>query len=160
MGNGKRPLLPKVERGGPGNVMTGRRRYTDESGMVAVEFAFILILLLIIVVATVDFSILLFNRHVLANAAREGARAGAMAKANRLNDEEIRGVVEDYSKDLLISFGAERDPEVIIEPDNRDPSITYDLKVTVKYTYDYLLPNLLEISASKEIETSSTMKTE
>lgn len=46
------------------------------SGVAAVELALVLPILLAIVIATIDFSVLLYNQALLTNAAREGARWG------------------------------------------------------------------------------------
>jgi Flp pilus assembly protein TadG len=55
----------------------GRDSRADR-GVVAVEFALLLPLFLLIVMASIDFGYALFVKQVVTNAAREGARSGAL----------------------------------------------------------------------------------
>jgi Flp pilus assembly protein TadG len=58
----------------------GRKR-RGESGAAAVEFAIVLPLLLLIFLGCIDWGYYLFVAQIVTNAAREGARAGAIANA-------------------------------------------------------------------------------
>jgi Flp pilus assembly protein TadG len=55
------------------------RRRGSERGAAAVEFALILIPLLFILMGTIDWGYHFFLREIVTNAAREGARAGAIS---------------------------------------------------------------------------------
>lgn len=144
--------------------MRKRTLAEDNRGMVAVEFALILPILLATIFGTIDFSMFLFNRQVLANAAREAARAGIMARANRLSNQDIEDIVTDRTQGHLVTFDGGRTPEITIwreEPNLADARFGHDLKVTVKYTYDCLF--LFTPGAGKwslPIEISSTMRME
>jgi Flp pilus assembly protein TadG len=59
----------------------------NENGGSLVEFALVLPLLLILVGGIVDFSILFYNKQVLANACREGARAGIVNVKDSSNNK-------------------------------------------------------------------------
>ena len=76
----------------------------DEQGAVTVEFAIISILLFTIVFGIIEFGLLMFDKHVLTNASREGARAGIVMRAqfdydgttiNRVSDDEIETPATD-----------------------------------------------------------------
>ncbi len=118
----------------------------QDQGAAAVEFALILPLLVVLVFGIIEFSILFYNKAMITNASREGARAGIVYDfPNRPDDTLIAGVVTAYCGNHLISFG---DP-------TQTPSTTVmrvgsgtgsDLNVTVEYDYDFLvLPNFLRI---------------
>lgn len=58
--------------------MVGTRGRTHEGGQDLVEFALILPLLLVLLIAIVDFSLAFFSYNSIANGAREGARYGVI----------------------------------------------------------------------------------
>jgi len=58
------------------------RMRTRERGQDLVEFALILPLLLLLLLGIMEFAVVIFNYNTLANAAREGARAGVVPGAN------------------------------------------------------------------------------
>ena len=138
--------------------------FFNQKGTTAVEFAIVLSLLITLIFGIIEFGLFIFNRQVITNAAREGARAGIIARPVRLSDDEIKAVVLNYSSQHLITFGNTEDPLTItIKPVDNDLSdgldtgcrcvvfefefnnIHYrcDLEVTVDYTYEFLfLSNL------------------
>ena len=63
-------------------VKLGRWRRQRDRGAVAVEFALVLPLFLLLVLGGIDWGYYFFASQVVANAAREGARAAALAPAN------------------------------------------------------------------------------
>lgn len=60
--------------------LSGLRRLHRERGAVAVEFALVLPLLLLLVLGGIDWGYYFFAGEIAANAAREGARAGALQR--------------------------------------------------------------------------------
>ena len=78
----------------------------SQKGATAVEFAIILPLLLLLIFGIIEFGLLLFNRHVITNAAREAARAGIVVRIPRLPDAEIETVARNYCEQYLVTFGA------------------------------------------------------
>lgn len=74
--------------------MTNRmlRRLRSERGAELVEFAFVLPLLLLIGLGICDFGMLFQRYEVVTNAAREGARAGAVG----LSQQQIETVIDAY----------------------------------------------------------------
>jgi Flp pilus assembly protein TadG len=135
----------------------------NQKGAAAVEFAFILPLLLLFLFGIVEFSILFYNKAMITNASREGARAGIVFAPNRLLEADIKAVVNNYAATHLINF----DTSQVLDMDNPPPQHTdsdigdsdvddaisndlinsgESLTVTVKYTYDFLVfPNLAEL---------------
>ena len=81
------------------------KRLKLQTGSNIVEFALILPLLLVLVFGIIDFGLALFDKAVLTNASREGARAGMVFKVPRLTDAEIEAVVQTYAGNHLITFG-------------------------------------------------------
>jgi Flp pilus assembly protein TadG len=78
----------------------------NQEGATVVEFAIIAPLLLLLIFGAIDFSILLYNKAMITNASREGARAGVVFDLpNRKTQAEIEQIVNDYCEDHLISFG-------------------------------------------------------
>jgi hypothetical protein len=132
-------------------------RYKTENGTSAVEFAIVLPILVVLLFGIIEFSILLYDKAIITNASREGARAGIVFKSNPVTEEylpvtedEIETVVNNYVSNNLITFGSSTTPItklVIPYKDNDgsgDPSSGDDLMVTVSYTYGFLLlPNFI-----------------
>lgn len=132
-----------------------RMSLRNEKGAAAVEFAFVAILFLTIVFAIIEFGVLMFDKHVLTNASREGARAGIVMRIPRLPDNEIRKIIEDYAKENMVSFGPSstldfgpwlEEPELKdrysifpLEPDRIGDTFGTPLIITVKYPFNFLV---------------------
>jgi Flp pilus assembly protein TadG len=114
----------------------GQARKTQalQRGAAAVEFALILPILLALLVGGIDASLALYDKAVITNASREGARAGIVARNPLLTDEQIRQVVRQYAQSALVSFGASPvQPTVLIQKGSLGGDPT--LQVTVSYTF-------------------------
>ena len=127
---------------------TMKMRLKNQKGTSVVEFAIVLPLLVLLLFGIIEFSLLLFNKQVITNASREGARAGIVAQVPRVSDPAIRKVVSDYAKAHLVTFGSDtlvEDADHIpivredVNTDNPPNSFGDDLKVTVNYQYDFLV---------------------
>lgn len=112
---------------------------SDQRGAAAVEFAIILPLLILLIFGTIEFSLLLFNKQVITNAAREGARKAIIAQDPRVTDSKIKEVILNYTQNQLITFGdttsALADPTISRE----GTSFGDNVSVTVTYTYSFLV---------------------
>jgi Flp pilus assembly protein TadG len=122
--------------------------HRNQSGSVVLEFAIVLPLLVLVFGGMVDFGILLYNKQVITNATREGARAGIVRQldpdGNKIIPEEshIKSIVTDYCNDRLLTFGETpslEPPEV----GDLTQEYPYNLTVTVTYTHTFLLSSLL-----------------
>jgi Flp pilus assembly protein TadG len=103
-----------------------------------VEFALILPILLLLLVGTIDASLALYDKAVITNASREGARAGIVARSPPLTETQIKSVVERvverYLQGALVSLGGTSAlPSVQIQQGISDGDPT--LQVTVLYTF-------------------------
>ena len=113
-----------------------------QEGASAVEFALILPLLLILVFGIIEFSILFYDKAMITNASREGARVGIVYQyqdggPNHPDDTEIAAAIVQYVQNHLISFGA---GSVVSTTITRNGDSSGDpLRVTVNYQYNFLV---------------------
>ena len=115
------------------------------SGQALVEFAFVLPILLLLMVAIIDFGILFYSQMAVSNAAWEGARAGATIIDPTQGDQEIIGAVQNaaYGLDitrLIIDIDPTQDepPRNLSFPAPRGDALT----VTIQYQVDLTFPRL------------------
>ncbi len=133
----------------------------SQSGAAAVEFALILPLLLTMLFLIIEFSIALYDKAVITNASREGARYGvtnAPAGGSRPNVGEITNRVNSYCGNNLISFGPSQQSTSV-----SGACVTSDqlLTVTVSYTYNYLvLPNFIGGGSGLTLTGNTVMRCE
>jgi Flp pilus assembly protein TadG len=115
-----------------------------QKGASAVEFAIVLPVLVLLLVGTMEFSILLYDKAVITNASREGARAGIVySYPNSISDAEIKAVVNNYCAGHMITFGAAPGATTNISRAGSG-SAGDPLTVSVNYHYDFLvIPNFL-----------------
>jgi hypothetical protein len=105
---------------------------TGEQGNVIIELALLLPVLLLLVGGIVDLAMLFWEKQILTNATREGARAAARADNNgvgELGDTEVMAIVQNY----LTKFNLKNDqgtPLTLVL--NTNFFITRDLTVTPK----------------------------
>ena len=125
----------------------------SESGVSAVEFALISPLLFVLTFGIVEFGILLFDKAVVTNASREGARAAIVYNTDGtdytpITEQVIRDVVTSYANGYLVNLGvpgnsplSAADIDIVYDPGT--PVSGGDVTVAVNYTYDFLVfPNL------------------
>ncbi len=115
----------------------------DQKGVAAIEFAIILPVLIVLLFGFIEFSILLYDKAMLTNASREGARAGIVyPNPNPVSNAEITAVINNYCASHLISFGTGSVVNTAILRDTK--SFGNALTVTVTYQYGFLvLPNFV-----------------
>lgn len=114
-------------------------RIRDEKGIALVEFAVVSPLLFVILFGIIEFGILFYDKAMITNASREGARAGIVfSQPGRISDDEIRQVVRNYCETHLISFDPGSTvsiPDPIRTGDEAGASLT----VTVTYPFRFLV---------------------
>jgi Flp pilus assembly protein TadG len=132
------------------------RRSRCQQGASAVEFVIIATVLAMVLFGIVEFSLILYDKAMITNASREGARAGIVFKADPVSgdylptsEDEIGSIVDNYLQNRLITF-SESPPDVATAVDYQDLDSSGDITsgdyriVTVSYTYQYLLlPNFV-----------------
>ena len=114
---------------------------SSEKGSSAVEFALVLPLLLTLLFGTIEFGLLMYDKAVLTNACREGARFGIVKGTPRKTPEEITTVINQYCASNLITFGeaATTIPDnIYVTFLNGSQNFGDDLKVVATYQYSFL----------------------
>jgi Flp pilus assembly protein TadG len=129
-----------------------KRFNSCQKGAAAVEFAIIILLLMIITFGIIEFGLIIYDKQMITNASREGARAGIVAGTTRLpktGTPSITSVVNDYCSTYLISLGSNSSPTTDATVSGSTTTIAdakFGDKLTVTVSYDYsflVMTNLL-----------------
>jgi Flp pilus assembly protein TadG len=119
-----------------------RVKQRNQKGASAVEFALVLPILLVVAFGIIEFSIALYDKAMITNASREGARAGIAFRIPPVTDEQIGNVVNTYLGSSLITFGGPAAANTTVTRNGPNPGD--ELTVSVDYTYTFLLvPNFI-----------------
>jgi hypothetical protein len=138
----------------------------NEKGAAVVEFAVVVPLLLVLVFGIIEFGVLIYNKAMITNASREGAREGILFRDDRSGLEvDIDTTISNYLAGTLITFGTPNDHEWdSIPPRGNLPSLNSGdhLTITIEYDYDFLLvPAFIqEIGPSVTLSATTTMRAE
>jgi Flp pilus assembly protein TadG len=131
-------------------------RLQREDGVVAVEFAIVLPVLLLILFGIIEFGFVLFEKQVITNASREGARAGIVQAAPKPSETKIKDVVKAYLKGAGLA-----EASATINVTGQELAHPNDLTVTVQYPYTFLvLSRLTGGSPSLTLSATTIMKHE
>jgi len=129
------------------------------AGSQLVEFALLMPLLLIVMFGAIDFSLGLYDKAVVTNASREGARAGIVATVPRPDQAAIATVVQSYCQNYLINFNGAAAPVVVVSGAggaSGDP-----LMVHVQYFYSYaIVSRLVPSLGSLNLSSTTVMRLE
>jgi hypothetical protein len=121
----------------------------NNKGTSVIEFVIILPLLLALLFGIVEFSIILYDKSVITNASREGARAGIEPGDPRLPDYSSGGnpcaappsidtIARCYCLNNLVTLTTLNDPTTIISGYEANASFGQDLTVIVEYNHQFL----------------------
>jgi Flp pilus assembly protein TadG len=114
----------------------------DQKGVAAVEFALILLPLVLLIFGAIEFTTALYDKAVITNASREGARVGIVYDDPRPSDGDIINAINQYCSDNMISLGG--DSAISTNIVRGGDSAGAPLTVRVSYTYNFLvLPNFI-----------------
>jgi len=129
-----------------------------QTGSNLVEFALVLPLLLLLVFGIVDFSMALYDKAVVTNAVREGARNGIVYDTTRLTEAQIEQLVRDYCDHKLITFGSSTViPNAHFSGSNSGDTLT----VNVQFYYNYaVISKLIPSLQSLNLSATSVMRLE
>lgn len=129
-----------------------RMSLRDEKGAAVVEFAVVAVLVLAIVFGIIEFGILMFDKHVLTNASREGARVGIVMRVPRVSNNDIQDIIRVYAEEHMVGLGSsnaldfgpwpDEDPWILPAEASRTGNLfgaDTVLQVTVKYPFDFLV---------------------
>ena len=138
-------------------------KFRNERGAAAVEFAIVLPLLLFVVFGIIEFSVIFYDKAMITNASREGARAGIVYRPTdpeRLSEQDIKDVVKAYLQTHLISFGGTSAADITVT--NAETASGTPLTVTVNYTYNFLLlPNFMDsLTGGLDMQAQTIMRME
>jgi Flp pilus assembly protein TadG len=130
-----------------------------QRGASAVEFAIILPLLVIFLFGIIEFSILFYDKAVITNASREGARTGILFRDSRPDEQEIRDVVNNFCSGRLITFAAGNPDPITTVTIGPCENHNDQLSVNVTYQYEFLLiPDFLAAFFSGGLPGSITIE--
>jgi Flp pilus assembly protein TadG len=128
----------------------------NQQGVEIVEFAIVSLLLFLLLFGIIDFGILLFNKAVITNASREGARAGIVqrwdnnvspATYDPLDSTEIETVVNNYLSNHLITFGGLTTATTTVTDSDTTGDGSFgpgdQRSVQVTYAYYFLVPGFI-----------------
>lgn len=129
-----------------------------QRGAAVIEFSLVVPLLLLLLFGIIEFSLLVYNKHIITNASREGARYGiVITEGARHNQDEIREVVKDWVSQeggdgFLVTFGTDTitDGDIVacsleqgaaswVCANDTTSNFGDKLRVTITYDYDFLL---------------------
>lgn len=124
-----------------------------------VEFAVILPALMILVFGMIEFSILLYDKAVITNASREGARFAAAYVNTTLvskTEADIDQRVLDYASKYLITFGTDTlvANDITVKRYKNSVNGEWVREITVEYQYDFLVFPKLVTSITGPIKLS------
>lgn len=112
-------------------------------GSAFVEFAFVLPLLIGLLIAIIEFSVALYDKAVLTNAAREGARIGVLKSTDTSSQraQSVATAVKNYCSQRLITFkaGSSDTPVTVTSLVEPLASGQEGLRVRVSYPYQGFL---------------------
>jgi len=80
---------------------------SNQDGLSLVEMAVVAILFFTLIFGIIDFALLMYNQHILSNAAREAARAGIVSRPDgyKITEAEVENIARSYAEAYLITFG-------------------------------------------------------
>jgi Flp pilus assembly protein TadG len=137
-------------------------KISNQNGAAMVEFAIVLPLLLMLIFGMIEFSVMLYDKAMLTNATREGARFGILfvGTATGNSQDDIKETVTNYLDDNLISLGGASAPI----PDVLGTCTAAGLPITVSVTYPYkflVLPNFItSLAPTLTLGATTTMRCE
>jgi Flp pilus assembly protein TadG len=138
-----------------------KRKRLNQKGAAAVEFALVLPVLLILVFGIVELSVALYDKAVITNASREGARAGIVFGVPSVTDGEILDIVSTYCQNRLLTFGTPTQVTTTVVREGAGVSGD-DLTVQVQYQYGFLvIPKFITgITGGIQLDAQTIMRME
>jgi len=135
-------------------------KINNQNGAALVEFAIVLPVLLMLIFGMIEFSILLYDKAMITNASREGARAGIVYSfPTPVTTAAITQTVNNSLQTNLISLGGASVPTITA---GQCTGSGAPLTVTVTYPYNFLvLPNFVQsLSGTITLNAQTVMRCE
>ena len=142
------------------------RKINNQNGAAMVEFAIVLPLLLMLIFGMIEFSVMLYDKAMLTNATREGARLGILYRPDPIPVDDIPDTVTNYLQNNLISLGGasnwETVGQTVVSGTCTAAGAGAPLTVTLTYTYRFLvLPNFItSLAPTLTLGATTTMRCE
>lgn len=105
-------------------------------GVAAVEFALVLPLLIVLLLGIIDFGLMMYDKAMITNAAREGARAGIVLRNPRLDESGIRQAAQDYCGNMVITLIGNSQCQIQVTFPDGTRNFSDRLQVDVDFTYE------------------------
>jgi Flp pilus assembly protein TadG len=136
----------------------------SQRGTAALEFGIVLVLLVALGLGLFEFGILAYDKQVITNASREGARAAIVQRPDLTETEKqdlIDGIVRDYYTGRLITFGEYDEPTISYPLGGvGDRAFQQDLSVRVTFNYNSLAASLIGLGTQMTLAGETLMKME
>ena len=128
-----------------------------QRGAAAVEFALLLPVVMALLMGTLEMGLILYDKAVLTNATREGARAGIVLRNPKPTVNEITNLVLQKSQTSLISLLPADAPQVTVL--QASPAAWPNtLQVSAQYTFKgFVISTLMEALGSSWVIHASTV---
>lgn len=144
------------------------RLTVNNRGAAIIEFTIVAMVLFTFIFGCIDFSVYLYNRHVLTNAVREGARAGVVKRQEprnmRAESQQIQNTVRGKAMVNLISFGNGGGQLTVPPPVYQNNTIALGNLLTVSATFNHsflILPRFVtNMAGIARISSVALMKME
>ena len=130
-----------------------RRLWHNDSGVAAIEFAFIAPILILLLTGIIQFGAVLFIQHNMGEIARESARrvaVGAMTPTQ----------AKQFVDDELVNWGATFDIAVTVAPDPANPTDTDVSVVITAPMSEVALLDILGVFEGGTMRAANTMRVE
>jgi Flp pilus assembly protein TadG len=124
--------------------------FKDKKGQSVIEFALVLPILLLVLLGIFEFGRIIMAVNVVNQAAREGARVGAVTE-NATDTTSFYGTIRDRVQVFMDAANLKGTSSVIITPPGADKAITvtinYDFPFATKF-FDTFLPHIIKLKGS------------
>ena len=126
--------------------MKTKNQKIGQKGFAAIEFAIVLPFLVLLVFGTIEFGVLFYNKQVITNASREGARAGITGK----NETEIKNIIVAYcngdpgvnTDDRLINLNGDNQlttANIVVSGPDGINNLTVDVSFTNTFLFTQII---------------------
>ena len=137
--------------------MKTRPKISNQNGAAAVEFAIILPFLVILIFGMIEFSLVLYNKAMITNATRVGARD----KIAGFSDSDIVNLVSGYCNTHLINLGGADNTlsagDVAVAPVTLTNGTKTGVSVSVSFDYNFLFASLIGLDHTSINLTAQTI---
>jgi Flp pilus assembly protein TadG len=123
-----------------------------------VEFALVLPILCVITFGCIEFGIMFYDKTIVADASRQGARYGTIKQTAYPTTAAVVTFTTNYCSNRLISFSSSPAAVSVTATASGPLAFGSNLTVTVQYTYtSYAIHNFLNISSAHLITATTVM---